>query len=214
MSEAWDNFRVNFEGVGTTEIDASASDCHYEYVTEDMDIPAECVCQNTLTVTAQPTASATTTCPVPTGETTRSAGWNVAVHKFVQTLKPTGTSFAGRRITESNTQAATDTCWFAGSDVPKVTGVTGGSWTVGSDNRWGPDHVGYTNVGRIVYYRNEMRAPCGFTMYQTLTISGCGGGSSSSVYRTNVRLSQNFQFGTPTPTWYSLSSPECNDFAP
>ena len=27
-------------------------------------------------------------------------------------------------------------------------------------------------------------------------------------------LSQNFQFGTPTPTWYSLSSPECNDFAP
>ena len=27
-------------------------------------------------------------------------------------------------------------------------------------------------------------------------------------------LIQNFQFGTPTPTWYSLSSPECNDFAP
>ena len=27
-------------------------------------------------------------------------------------------------------------------------------------------------------------------------------------------LNQNFQFGTPTPTWYSLSSPECNDFAP
>ena len=27
-------------------------------------------------------------------------------------------------------------------------------------------------------------------------------------------ITQNFQFGTPTPTWYSLSSPECNDFAP
>ena len=28
------------------------------------------------------------------------------------------------------------------------------------------------------------------------------------------RLSQNFRFGTPTRTWYSLSSPECNDFTP
>ena len=27
-------------------------------------------------------------------------------------------------------------------------------------------------------------------------------------------ISQNFRFGTPTRTWYSLSSPECNDFTP
>ena len=197
VSEAWNNFRVNFKGVGTTEIDASASDCHYENVTEDPDLPAECVCQNTVTVTAQPTASAATTCPVPTGETTTATGWadendTPAVHKFVQTLKPTGTSFAGRKITESNTQAATDTCWFPESAVPKVTGVTGGNWRVGPDNRWGSDHVGWTDLGHIQYYRDEGEAPCGFTMYQTLTISGCGGGSSSSVYRTNVPLKSTF----------------------
>ena len=27
-------------------------------------------------------------------------------------------------------------------------------------------------------------------------------------------LSQNFRFGTPTRTWYSLSSPECTDLTP
>ena len=63
VSEAWNNFRVNFKGVGETEIDASASACQYEYVTEDPDLPAECVCQNTVTVTAQPTATATTNEP-------------------------------------------------------------------------------------------------------------------------------------------------------
>ena len=200
VSEAWYNFRVQFEGVGTTMIGATMNECRYDppfYPFAGYGFYDDCTCRYGAPVYALQRATATTTCPAPTGETTTATGRanenaTPAAHKFVQTLKPTGTSFAGRTITESNTQAATDTCWFDDSDFRKVTGVTGGSWTVGSNNRWGPDHVGYTNLGVIQYYRDEGEAPCGFTMYQTLTISGCGGGSSSSVYRTNVRLKSTF----------------------
>ena len=160
----------------------------------------DCTCRYGSPVSALQRATATTKCPVPTGEITSAEGWSAAAHNFVQTLKPTGTSFAGRTITESDSSPGVDTCWFVGSAVKRATGVTGGTWRVGSDNRWGPDQVGWPDVRAIKYYRDEGEAPCGFTLYQRLTISGCGAGSSSTVYRKTVRLT-----GRITATTVSIS---------
>ena len=197
VSKAWYNFRVQFEGVGTTMIGATMNECSYDppFYPGFYD---DCSCQTTQVYALQ-RATATTKCPVPTGEITSAEGWSTAVHNFVQTLKPTGTSFAGRTITESNSSPGVDTCWFDLSEVPRATGVTGGTWLVGSDNRWGPDQVGWPDVGAVVFYRDQGRAPCGFTLYQRLTISGCGG-SSSTVYRRNVPLT-----GRITATTVSIS---------
>ncbi|HXG31942.1 MAG TPA: hypothetical protein VNJ11_01145 [Bryobacteraceae bacterium] len=135
-------------------------------------------------------------CPVPSGETTSSAGWadeegRPAVHKFIQQLSPGGTRFGGRIISESDSSPATDSCWFPESRCPPTRGVTGGSWIVGSDNRWGPDYVGW-ETGCFSYYQRERRRqglpPCEFNLFQRLTISECGFGSSPTVYRTNVVL--------------------------
>lgn len=104
-------------------------------------------------------AQVTAVCPVPTGETTTSVGWAdaeglPAVHKFVQQLQPVSSSFAGRTVTESDSSPATDSCWFEGSPFPRVPGVTGGTWSIGSDNRWGPDYVGWGN-DLFRYYQSQ-----------------------------------------------------------
>lgn len=194
VSEAWSNFRVQFQSPGTTTIDATMpNECHYEY---DW-FYGGCACSYYLPVWALAAAQVTAVCPVPTGETTTSVGWAdaeglPAVHKFVQQLQPVSSSFAGRTVTESDSSPATDSCWWSGSIYNKVTGVTGGSWQIGSDNRWGPDFVGWLN-DRFRYYQSERVArglamPCEFNLFQRLTISSCGGSSSSSVYRSNVVL--------------------------
>jgi len=194
VSSAWNNFRVQFLAPGTTTVNATMpNECHYEY---DWFFGG-CVCSYYLPVWALAPAQVTAVCPVPTGETTTSAGWAdadgiPAVHKFVQQLQPSSSSFAGRTVTESNSSAATDSCWFQNSPFPKVAGVTGGTWTIGTDNRWGPDYVGWSN-DLFSYYQSQRVAmglsmPCEFNMFQRLTISSCGGNSSSSVYRSNVLL--------------------------
>ena len=137
------------------------------------------------------------TCPVPSGEQTTSAGWadaqnEPAIHRFVQQLLPTGTSFAGRRISESDSSPATDSCWFPASSVPKAAGVDGSTWPVFSDGRWGPDDVGWY-LDAFRYYQNErpkldLPLPCEFQLFQRLTISSCGGSSNATTYRTNVLL--------------------------
>ncbi len=144
-------------------------------------------------VPASPQPQAQVSCPVPSGETTTAIGWDGSdptIHHFQQRLQPTGTSFANRVVTESNAQAASDTCWFPGSLFAKTTGVTGGNWTVSSSNYWGPDAVGW-QAQAVAYYQEErpnedLGFPCQFTMYQRLTIS-CPG-ASSSVYRSQVIL--------------------------
>lgn len=194
VSEAWYNFRVQFLSPGTTTIDATMpNECHYEY---DW-FYGSCVCSYYLPVWALAPTQVTTVCPVPTGETTTSVGWAdaeglPAVHKFVQQLQPVSSSFAGRTVTESDSSPATDSCWFQGSPFPQVPGVTGGTWSIGSDNRWGPDYVGWGN-DLFRYYQSQRVArglpmPCDFNMFQKLTVSSCGGNSSPSVYRTYVLL--------------------------
>lgn len=194
VSSAWNNFRVQFLAPGTTTVNATMpNECHYEY---DWFFGG-CVCSYYLPVWALAPAQVTAVCPVPTGETTTSAGWAdaeglPAVHKFVQQLQPSSSSFAGRTVTESDSSPATDSCWWSGSLYEKVSGVTGGNWQIGADNRWGPDSVGWLN-DQFRYYQSERVArgltmPCEFNIFQRLTISSCGGNSSSSVYRSNVLL--------------------------
>jgi hypothetical protein len=73
-----------------------------------------------------------------------------------------------------------DACYFNGSAYLPLTGVTGGTWIVGSitpgspesqvvtpgHNQWGPDLVGY-NPGPVRYYQQNrarlgLGMPCGF----------------------------------------------------
>ncbi len=161
----------------------------------DSDVPTESDPCGSQTVFASPSPQAQVNCPIPTGETTTSIGWadssgQQAVHFFRQQLTPTGTSFANRIVSESDASPATDGCWFPGSAQPPVSGVSGGSWSVGSDNRWGDDAVGWT-IGDFGYYQQERQArnlplPCEADLFQELKIT-CPG-TSSSVYRPLVLL--------------------------
>ena len=157
----------------------------------------ECLCQYLAALQAAPVA-VTATCPVPTGEITGAEGWadsdgNPVVQEFVQALTPSGTSFAGRTITESSASPATDSCWFPNSEYEHAIGITGGTWETGDDNRWGPDSVGWYDTGLILYYRqqrSDMGLPmlCGWTAFQRLEISDCVSGTTFSVYRPSVTL--------------------------
>ena len=189
--EAWGNFQVQFHSPGATLLDATMpNECAWEYD----DSAGDCNCAFYLQVSTQVPAQVTVNCPVPTGETTTATGWDsqeLAVHKFVQQLMPFSTSFAGRMVTESDASPATDSCWFSNSPIPKAAGVSGGAWTIGTDNRWGPDAVGW-DLTAFSYYQQTRPAmglplPCEFRLFQRLTISSCGG-SAGTVYRSPVSL--------------------------
>jgi hypothetical protein len=70
-----------------------------------------------------------------------------------------------------------DTCYFYDPNLPNnapMTSITGGSWTNGDNNTWGPDKVGYTAAG-VAYYRANKKVPCGFTVYQQMQIQCADG---------------------------------------
>ena len=71
-------------------------------------------------------------------------------------------------------------------------GVNDHTWTIGDDNRWGPDDVG-RHSGAIQCYRQQRAStrlpiPCGFTFSQRIEISGCGSGSMASAHHPLVIL--------------------------
>jgi hypothetical protein len=117
------------------------------------------------------------------GDTDPLAGNNASAAGWIQTLAPSGTYGSGT-VSEGNASPATDSCYFNGSSFPPVAGVTGSSWLVGSDGRWGPDYVGYTYVAFAYYQSNRPRLgypmPCGFTMFQRLSFQ-CPQGNSGRL---------------------------------
>jgi len=130
-------------------------------------------------------------CPASNSSTTGLQTWtgSGSLGDWVQTLTPSG-AYSGRTVTESNTGPATDGCWFSGSRIAKVTGISGGSWTVGTSSQWGPDSIGWL-PGSVEVYQNQrpllgLPLPCQYTVFQTLTITcpNC----PSQVYRINVVL--------------------------
>ena len=142
----------------------------------------------TATITVSGTPAATTTvdivgCFIPTTETTAFQGWDTAesqptVGLWEQTVSDTnGDSFSGATVQEVDAGGGVDTCYFYDPNLPNnapMTSITGGSWTNGDNNTWGPDKVGYTAAG-VAYYRANKKVPCGFTVYQQMQIQCADG---------------------------------------
>jgi hypothetical protein len=127
-------------------------------------------------------------CPKPTSETTAFSGWDdahseAAYGLWTQTLLPASPSLAGRTVFETDPGGGTDTCWTNTSIFDPHTHVTGGQWTVGSGNTWGPDQVGFQEAA-VPYYRQHGRAPCAASFPQLMVI-GCLTGPPI-VYQTNT----------------------------
>ena len=110
---------------------------------------------------------------LPLGETTNSNGWgtgtNATVHRWRQQLQPTATSFRNCRVTEADPGGGADGCHFPGSAFAPFNAVTGGTWTVDANNRWGDDWVGWFG-NAVTYYRNQGRAPCSTSFSQSMRV--------------------------------------------
>jgi hypothetical protein len=118
-------------------------------------------------------------CAVTTGETTAFDGWDatgLTDGKWKQTLtSSSSTNFSNRTVREADAGHGVDTCWFSGSAFSPFNSITGGTWTVNTDNTWGDDFVGWFNSA-VTYYRNQGRAPCGTSFLQQMTMM-CPNGS-------------------------------------
>ena len=88
-----------------------------------------------------------------------------------------------------------DTCWFKKSEKSIVLSISGGIWPVESGNVWKPDQVGWT-PDAVTYYRNPTpppppappgppppsTVPCGFTIWQQMTIKAPSDGITYNNY--------------------------------
>jgi len=126
---------------------------------------------SSLTLTWTLTLNLTPDCEIPVAEITSPDGWYATQYQWKQTLvSGTGASFAGLNVTEVDAGGGDDTCWFLGSAVAAKTSLSGGTWTVASDNTWGDDVVGWGAL-LVVYYRQFGTLPCGFTLHQQMQIA-------------------------------------------
>jgi peptidoglycan hydrolase-like protein with peptidoglycan-binding domain len=107
---------------------------------------------------------------LPAGETTTSRGWaGGGVHRWQQRLQPFTRSFRGCTVTEADPGGGSDTCHFPGSAFAPLTGVTGGTWAVNGQNRWGDDFVGWF-APAVTFYRANGRAPCRASFNQSMRV--------------------------------------------
>jgi len=120
--------------------------------------------------------SAQFSCNLPTNETTAFQGWDNAdtqpsLGLWEQTDTDTnGDSFSGYQVQETSPTVGVDTCYFYDPNLPgnaPTTGITGGNWTIGNNNTWGPDKVGWKTAG-VAYFRANNRVPCHATVYQQM----------------------------------------------
>ncbi len=110
---------------------------------------------------------------LPAGEDTISNGWGTGTfettHAWRQQLTPTTTDFSNCEVTEADGGSGSDTCWFPGSSFGPALAVTGGTWTVGANNFWGDDFVGWFPAA-INFYRSNGRAPCRASFIQSMRV--------------------------------------------
>jgi hypothetical protein len=157
----------------------------------------ECVC-NAMPTTATAGAGVSVQCIYPTGETLAATGWAdefgwPTAQKWMMTLTPTTTNFAGRFVYETDPGGGSDGCHFPGSILdpePSCCDNTMPStWTVESGNRWGPDFVGWL-PSAVNYYQLErvtrgLTMPCRATWPQRMNMT-CGTLGASSNYVDNI----------------------------
>ena len=113
----------------------------------------------------------------PSYETSISCRWGIGnaatMHYWSAHLFPTTVHFYFLTVTEKDYKPASDTCYFAGSKCPKITGVDGDTWYIRYDKTG--DYYGYDTIGwgtnAVEYYRDVNRAPCRFTAYQKMVIN-------------------------------------------
>jgi hypothetical protein len=153
-------------------------------------------------------------CTIPTFEGTAWNGWNDADSRptqgrWNQTLYPSSVSFAGRTVTEQDPTGGQDTCWFLGSPYEKADHITGGTWSVRSDNTWGDDVVGWWPE-RVSYYQTErtlngLPLPCSSSFPQRMVIS-CSDGSWPA-YQRNENLGGTIDVNTVSSSRAGASQP-------
>lgn len=128
-------------------------------------------------------------CDVPDDETTAWHGWDETydtASDWKQTLiSGTGASFSGLMVKEVDAGGAGDTCYFDESAVGKITGLSGGTWTVNDDNTWAYDTVGWAPAAVLYYQVLKPRAPCGYTVHQQMQIT-CYDGSQHNYGPVNT----------------------------
>lgn len=93
-------------------------------------------------------------------------------------------SYIGRVVEEFDPgSGGPDTCYSSSLAPAPWTAITGGEWTIGSDNKWGDDNVGW-GADLTAYYRANGRAPCQTQFNQDMKINRPG--NSQASYRTNL----------------------------
>ncbi len=193
------NGHVTGNGSGSATIYASWN----EYYSECFILPGELNCYTSCmdrTGSASTYASVTVQCVYPTGETFASTGWSAEVptaQKWMMTLTPTTTNFAGRFVFETDPGGGIDGCHFPGSEIdPEPSccdNAIPSTWPVESGNRWGPDVVGWL-PSAVEYYQLErltrgLPLPCRATWPQRMRMH-CGTLGASSNYVDNILFAE------------------------
>jgi len=129
---------------------------------------------------------------IPTGETTASGGWgtgtSATIHLWNQTLQPADVDFSGIQVTERDPGGGTDGCYFNGSAFARFDSITGGTWTVGANNLWGADYVGWFTTA-VTYYRAQNRAPCSNGFPQAMDVIAPSGNLNYRINQGSNQLS-------------------------
>lgn len=136
-----------------------------------------------LAVAATPTDAVAQCCTLPTTETSANVGVNTddpplsyTQSKFLQTLG--AGDYIGRRVQEkAGASTNSDQCreQTSGQSPFDPANLSGGSWPVVTDNKWGWDAVGY-RADLVAWYRDQgvqlfgVTLPCGSTVYQDMEI--------------------------------------------
>jgi hypothetical protein len=91
----------------------------------------------------------------PTGETTSFSGWDATYGTGLWSQQLiTDSSYVGVAVQETDPGGARDdSCFDAvpNSKYQAFNSITGGSWSVGYGNVWGPDYVGYKEAAALYY---------------------------------------------------------------
>ena len=134
-------------------------------------------------------------CLVPTGETTTSIDWKgepfPTVHDFKGSLLSStpGVSFSGMQVEEFQPPGKIDQCWDSRMPANWQWGLSGGTWTVGVSNEWGPDSVGVEPALVEGYQATRvdlgLPLPCSVTVPQQMKIAAVSC-STMPVYKSHT----------------------------
>lgn len=129
-------------------------------------------------------------CRLPSETTPQFVQWGGVGYQdtqaaFVQSYTPTDYNWGGRTVSESFPQLGYDSCWFYGSDYPAfVQGIPHAPTTLtGAVPTGSRDTIGMSPAV-VNFYRRRGKTPCGFTVYQTMSID-CAAPQGTTAFKTH-----------------------------